>query len=279
MTKEKPQVKPEDQLKPLEDAELIALLEEQAELNAKNKSLQPNLDITRLRKEHYLFKLFKEAQDYANDKNYNRQELLNELLEQAKDNQLICGSLIKKGGIICMNKPHIREDGKTNGRCLRHGGNSSGPTHVNNTVLKRLPDEAKKVFEVTHDRFEFTKEEANLYIYTMNYYIEEYQLDMVNIIILDRAMRNYFLNARLEIARAGKAIAESKSIQDFDTKSLRFFQALGLDRKFVQSQKAAEAAKKIDLATIFMLPPSKTNEDSRKDVTIDMEQDKLQGGG
>lgn len=193
---------------------------------------------------------------------------LKPLLKELKDSASICGAFIRKEGTICIEQPHVAEDGRTNGRCWTHGGGSTGPVSIQ--VMKedaaRLHPKAQGVYMISVDRFIMTAAENSFYIDSMNTYIDEYNLDLVNIILLDRALRNFFMNSRKEIARAGETVPESRSNQDFDTKSLRYFQALGFDRKFTQSIANADNSQKIDLAQVFTLQGSAPE---RKEVVLE----------
>lgn len=48
-----------------------------------------------------------------------------EYYRELKKNKEICGAL-SNSGKICINKPHYKENGTTNGRCIWHGGKSTG---------------------------------------------------------------------------------------------------------------------------------------------------------
>lgn len=183
-------------------------------------------------------------------------------LKELKENPEICGAFIRSEGTICIERPYVAEDGRTNNRCWTHGGASTGPISamVVQSAQSKLHPKAYQVYAINMERFRFTAAENIFYIDTMNEYINEYNLDTVNIILLDRALRNFFMNGRKEMAQANETVPESRSNQDFDTKALRYFQALGFDRKFTQSVNNSENTQKIDLAQVFTLQPGPKSE-------------------
>jgi hypothetical protein len=75
-----------------------------------------------------------------------------------------------------------------------------------------------------------------LYSSMMNLGIEKYQLDEFNTMMLHRGLMSLIMNERREIALAGEIVDESAAVNDYDSKFLRYMQALGLDRKFNESK-------------------------------------------
>lgn len=141
---------------------------------------------------------------------------------------IICGAVNKATGKICSNPP---VDGAN--RCAAHGGHSTGPISEDGKkrALANLNPQAALVHGL-NAKFVFTVEEEALYTGLMNYAIEELQLDQMNIILMHRAIMNLIKNERKEVAQAGEILDESDSYQDFDSKFLKYVQALGMDRKF-----------------------------------------------
>ncbi|PEM30201.1 HGGxSTG domain-containing protein [Bacillus wiedmannii] len=146
--------------------------------------------------------------------------------------RIICGAVSKATGKICPNDPV-----EGSNRCAQHGGHSTGPVTEEGKQrgLANLHPMANLIHGM-NSRFVMTAEEQALYVGLMNVGIEKYQLDEFNIIILHRGLMNLILNERKEIASAGEQIDESNSYNDYDTKFLRYMQALGLDRKFNESK-------------------------------------------
>ncbi|WPF64849.1 hypothetical protein FBHYGVHD_CDS0109 [Staphylococcus phage MVC_VPHSA1] len=145
---------------------------------------------------------------------------------------IICGAIKKDTGKICTAAPV--EGSK---RCAIHGGYSTGPAteEGKQRALANLSPQANMIHGI-YSRFVFTTEESDFYAYMMSAYEEAYDLDLANLMLLDRALRNFILNQRKEIALAGEQVDESNSYNDYDTKFLRYMQALGFDRKFNMSK-------------------------------------------
>lgn len=207
-------------------------------------------------------KLLQEVEDinsmvYAKSRK-KRAELIK---KQLKDVRVICGSWTSEGR-ICIKDPHINEDGSTNGRCKAHGGTSVGPTSEEGRkkAMANLHPQARMVYGL-YSRFTMSTEEMDFYIGMMNYYIETLQLDLGNILLLDRALRNFILNQRREIAlNEDDSLEESQSYNDYDTKFLRYMQALGVDRKFNVSKDNKENAQQIDLSVLLAQAPTEEAE-------------------
>lgn len=194
------------------------------------------------------------AKQAAEATGLEREELIKKLKKEAKTADKICGAWIADKNRICSESPHIKEDGTSNGRCLAHGGDSTGPRteEGKKRAIANLHPMANMIYGLYKDKFIFTMEEEEFYTDMMNVYIETYQLDMANIMLLDRALRNFIMNSRREVAAANQEVQETESYSDFDAKHLRYMQALAFDRKFNKSVGNAENAQKIDLAAMFM---------------------------
>jgi len=160
----------------------------------------------------------------------SRKERAEKLRKELGKVDLICGAIEKATGKICSNEP---AEGSTNGRCARHGGLATGArTEEGRAKAMANLNPRARLIHGMYSRFVMTLEEQDFYEGMMNYYIEELDLDPINILALDRALRNFILNQRKEIAEAGEIVDESSSFNDYDTKFMRWLQALGLDRKF-----------------------------------------------
>ncbi|WNL49516.1 hypothetical protein [Bacillus phage DZ1] len=181
-------------------------------------------------------RLKKDAEAVANEINdmqyeksrKSKAELVRKHLGEATT---ICGA-INATGKICT-KPPV--EGAA--RCAAHGGYCKGPTteEGKQRALANLSPLAAMIHGM-YAKFVFTVEEQAFYEYMMNAYEEAYELDLANLMLLDRALRNFILNQRKEIAAAGQQVDESNSYNDYDTKFLRYMQALGFDRKFNMSK-------------------------------------------
>lgn len=169
---------------------------------------------------------------------------------ELKKIDVICGAIEKATGKICSKAP---DEGSTNGRCAQHGGLTTGPTTEEGKAkaLMNLNPRAGLIHGL-YSRFTMTQQEMDFYEGLMNYYIEALDLDPINIMALDRALRNFILNQRKEIASAGEVIDESDSYNDYDTKFMRYMQTLGLDRKFNVSREHKDNQQSGGIAMLFM---------------------------
>lgn len=196
-------------------------------------------------------KMIKEV-EYINNMKYtkSRKQRAEKLRKELGKVDIICGAIDRKTGKICSNKP---AEGSKNGRCARHGGLTTGPKteEGKKRALANLNPRARLIHGM-YSRFVMTQEEKDFYEGMMNYYIEELDLDPINILALDRALRNFILNQRKEIAEAGEIVDESNSYNDYDTKFMRWLQTLGLDRKFNISKDHKDNNTGADIALLFM---------------------------
>ncbi|MGY0013259.1 HGGxSTG domain-containing protein [Bacillus anthracis] len=160
---------------------------------------------------------------------------------------IICGAVRKDTGKICSNEPV-----EGSNRCAMHGGYSTGaktPEGKQRAIANLNPKAA--LVHGLNSKFTMTVEEQALYAGLMNHYIDELDLDPMNIIILHRAIMNLILNERKEIAEAGEIIDESNSYNDYDSKFLKFAQALGMDRKFQVSTSHKDNQQQQSLNILF----------------------------
>jgi len=176
--------------------------------------------------------------------------------DQLKKIDIICGAIDHKTGKICTEKPYYKEDGTTNGRCLRHGGNATGAIteEGKRKALEKLNPRARLIHGL-YSRFVMTQEEFEFYTWFMNYYCEKLDLDPANMLLLDRALRNFILNQRKEVAEAYELVEESNSYNDYDSKFLRYMQALALDRRFKESKDNKDNPSMVDLAVLLSQAP------------------------
>ena len=176
-----------------------------------------------------------------------RDKITDPVKNELKKITIICGAVRKDTGKICSSPP---VEGAA--RCAMHGGHSTGPVteEGKKNALANLNPMAALVHGL-NSKFVFTVEEEALYSGLMNYAIEELQLDQVNIILMHRALMNLIKNERKEIAQAGEILDESDSYQDFDSKFLKYVQALGMDRKFNMSNNHKDNDKGTNLNVLF----------------------------
>lgn len=161
---------------------------------------------------------------------------------------LICGAIERATGKICSKEPV--EGAK---RCLQHGGASVGPTSEEGKERALANLHPKAAFmQGLYGAFVMTPEEHTFYTTMLSHYIDTLDLDPVNILLLDRGLRNFILNQRKEIAEAGEMINESDSYNDYDTKFMRYMQSLGMDRKFNVSKEHKDNNSSGDISLLFM---------------------------
>ncbi|MGG5739690.1 HGGxSTG domain-containing protein [Bacillus cereus group sp. IBL03679] len=184
-----------------------------------------------------------------NDMSYDtaRKKKAEFLRKQLQDVKVICGAINKSTGKICT-KPPV----EGSARCAGHGGLCTGPVTVEGKerALANLSPQANMIYGL-YARFVMTDEERVFYGSMMESYEANYELDLANLMLLDRALRNFILNQRKEIAEAGEQVDESNSYNDYDTKFLRYMQALGFDRKFNVSKEHKDNDKGINLNMLF----------------------------
>lgn len=188
--------------------------------------------------------------DSINDMKYDksRRSKAEALRKELSKVDIICGAIERSTGKICSKDPV--EGAK---RCLQHGGASTGAVteEGRKNSLANLNPRANFVNGL-YGRFVMTSEEALFYETMMNYYIEEADLDPANILLMDRAMRNFILNQRQEQAQENEEVYTSEYQQDYDSKFMRYMQALGLDRKFNVSKDHKDNGSSGDISLLFM---------------------------
>lgn len=188
--------------------------------------------------------------DSINDMKYekSRKAKAEALRKELSKVDIICGAIERSTGKICSKDPV--EGAK---RCLQHGGASTGAVteEGRKNSLANLNPRANFVNGL-YGRFVMTSEEALFYETMMNYYIEEADLDPANILLMDRAMRNFILNQRQEQAEENEEVYTSEYQQDYDSKFMRYMQALGLDRKFNVSKQHKDNSSSGDISLLFM---------------------------
>jgi len=167
-----------------------------------------------------------------------------------KVNQTICGAISAKDGRICS-----REPVEGSNRCSGHGGLSTGATTEEGKAisLSKLNPLARMTAGL-YTRYAFTVEEQEMYEYFMNYYYEELDLDLANVMLLDRAIRNFIMQQRKEVALVGEIIDDSESFNDHDMKFAKFMGMLGLDRKFNVSQQNKQPNTVVNMNNLFDFP-------------------------
>ncbi|GAA1379936.1 hypothetical protein GCM10009597_32490 [Peribacillus frigoritolerans] len=96
---------------------------------------------------------------------------------------------------------------------------------------------------------QLTKEEVEFYNETVEWFLEENEIDPVNLAMLDRYIFNFIKQARKDSANF---LDESPSYNDFETKLIRLAESLGLNRKFTKSKENKDNASIVSLTDLFM---------------------------
>lgn len=187
-------------------------------------------------------------------KQENDEDALKKLRGKLKKVPKICGA-IQGGGKVCMRSPYIKEDGTTNGRCAVHSGKGTGAKtkEGREKALSKLNPKARLIHGVYSADFKdnLTAEEVKFYNDTMDWFLEDNELDPVNIALLDRYILNFIKQARKDSI---KFLDESPSYNDFETKMIRLAETLGLNRKFQLSRENSTNTSNVDISMLFSEP-------------------------
>ncbi|PAW26449.1 hypothetical protein BKC07_24640 [Peribacillus simplex] len=198
-------------------------------------------------------KLPKELRELiAQTEGETNEEAVKILKRKLKKEPSICGA--KQGnGKICVRSPYIKEDGSTNGRCNTHGGKYSGQKTEEGRMrsMANLNSKAALVHGIYSQSFkdQLTKEEVEFYNETVEWFLEENEIDPVNLAMLDRYIFNFIKQARKDSANF---LDESPSYNDFETKLIRLAESLGLNGKFTKSKENKNNASIVSLTDLFM---------------------------
>ncbi|RDY72568.1 hypothetical protein DXT76_01105 [Halobacillus trueperi] len=175
--------------------------------------------------------------------------------------EVICGALTPRHKRVCLEKPWVKEDGSTNGRCRYHGGKSTGaktaegkkkaianlrtrtPVHglYSENFLETLTDEELAFM----DFMERSAKET----YVIEGALEEFALQA----LIMEAVRHFrIVNTKFE--------KESKNASEFITKYMRLLENQGWRRKDQESKgKGASGA----LANLMRELDKETSESSQ----------------
>ncbi|MEK7021096.1 HGGxSTG domain-containing protein [Bacillus sp. FSL K6-6038] len=191
------------------------------------------------------------AEKVAVAKEKDNQEALKKLRSQLKKEPTICGA-IKGDGRLCLRKPHIKEDGSTNGKCPFHGGKSTGQKteEGRKKAMANLNPRANLIHGAYSKEFKemLSQGETDLYNGLMDYYIENYEVDPFNLVLVDRFAINTVKSMRMD---SKDFLRDSKAYNDTEVKLIRFAESLGLNQKFKQSKEHKDNASKVDLNALF----------------------------
>ena len=183
-----------------------------------------------------------------------------EYYRELKKSKEICGAL-SNSGEICINKPHYKENGTTNGRCIWHGGKSTG-AKTKEGKKKALDNLRGKspvhglytkdfLSTLTDDEIAFMHwlEEGVKAHYEVSTPLEETALQM----LIMEALRHFrMVNTRFE--------KESKHTSEFLTKFLRIIETQGWKRKEDNKTKGVSAEVMLKLINELDEPTKSSNE-------------------
>ncbi|PGT81573.1 HGGxSTG domain-containing protein [Bacillus sp. AFS040349] len=199
-------------------------------------------------------KLPKETQELVLEaekaKEEEAEEKLKELKKHLKLEASICGAIQGKNqkNKVCLRKP-VSE----NGRCSFHGGKSTGAKteEGRRRQLEKLDPRASYVHGAYSKKLkeELTQEEVNFYNWCMEYFLDNFEVDPINLAMLDRFAMNFIKQGRKD---SSDFLSDSPSYNDFEVKMIRFAESLGLNNKFKQSKENKDNVSNIGIAGLFM---------------------------
>lgn len=153
-------------------------------------------------------------------KENNNEVALKAVKKELKKHNSICGAVIASGNKICLEEPM---EGRN--RCEKHL-NLQNAQHLQ--PLAPFKHGLKSSNFMAH----LTEDEKEFYYGTMNEYAENYELDQLNLLALDRLLVNYLKARRLENYHTEKGTFESANAYiDFELRVQRWLETLGLNRK------------------------------------------------
>ncbi|MES9699860.1 HGGxSTG domain-containing protein [Bacillus sp. JJ927] len=164
----------------------------------------------------------------------------------------ICG-VITKQGTACTKKP----TNEKNLRCNWHGGKSTGAKteegkKVRDANLKKGHE--KTIHGIYSRKFleEWTPEEQTFYDNTWIYYKENYDLEPLDEVALDRFLINSIKAMRVDSVGMNYATNLKVSLVDFEGKAIRQAETLGLNRKYRKSRDNSDNPSGVNLInTLF----------------------------
>ncbi|MGG0454683.1 HGGxSTG domain-containing protein [Bacillus mycoides] len=170
--------------------------------------------------------------------------------EELQKNTHICGAIMKNR--VCTTKP-INEK---NLRCGWHGGKSTG---ANTEEGKKMRDanlkkgHEKTIHGIYSRKFleEWTEEEQAFYDNTWIYYKENYDLEPLDEVALDRFLINSIKAMRVDSVGMNYATNLKVSLVDFEGKATRQAETLGLNRKYRKSRDNSDNPSGFNYAVLF----------------------------
>ncbi|MED2871139.1 HGGxSTG domain-containing protein [Bacillus thuringiensis] len=169
-----------------------------------------------------------------------------EIKKVLKAEMTICGA-VTGSGRVCSTTPSHK-----NGRCIVHGGRSTGATTEEG---KRMRDiNLEKGREPIHGLYSkdflatLTQEEKDWYSDMMEWYKNNYEdLDPLDISKIDLALMNTIKSWRKNGKSMDYAVNEKVSMVDFEGRLIRLMDDLGMSRKFRKSRENASNANNVNI--------------------------------
>ncbi|MGH0443665.1 HGGxSTG domain-containing protein [Bacillus mycoides] len=170
--------------------------------------------------------------------------------EELQKNTHICGAIMKNR--VCTTTPANEK----NLRCAWHGGKSTGAKteegkKVRDANLKKGHDST--IHGIYSRKFleEWTLEEQAFYDHTWSYYKENYDLEPLDEVALDRFLINSIKAMRVDSVGMNYATNLKVSLVDFEGKAIRQAETLGLNRKYRKSRDNTENPNEVNYAILF----------------------------
>ncbi|WP_377866425.1 HGGxSTG domain-containing protein [Bacillus sp. R86525] len=171
--------------------------------------------------------------------------------EKLQKEESICGAICGSGR-ICTQPP----TNEKNFRCRMHGGRSTGATtkegkKVRDANLKTGHE--RTIHGIYSRKFleEWTEEEQAFYDNTWSYYKENYDLEPLDEVALDRFLINSIKAMRVDSVGMNYAINLKVSLVDFEGKAIRQAETLGLNRKYRKSRHNSDNPNEVNLLSLF----------------------------
>ncbi|PEC20598.1 HGGxSTG domain-containing protein [Bacillus cereus] len=171
--------------------------------------------------------------------------------EKLQKEESICGAICGSGR-VCTQPP----TNEKNFRCRMHGGLSTGAKteegkKVRDVNLKKGHE--KTIHGIYSRRFleEWTEEEQAFYDNTWSYYKENYDLEPLDEVALDRFLINSIKAMRVDSVGMNYATNLKVSLVDFEGKAIRQAETLGLNRKYRKSRDNTDNPNEVNYAVLF----------------------------
>ncbi|PET97840.1 hypothetical protein CN527_18505 [Bacillus cereus] len=171
--------------------------------------------------------------------------------EKLQKEESICGAICGSGK-VCTQPP----TNEKNFRCRMHGGRSTGAKteegkKVRDANLKKGHE--KTIHGIYSRKFleEWTEEEQAFYDNTWSYYKENYDLEPLDEVALDRFLVNSIKAMRVDSVGMNYATNLKVSLVDFEGKAIRQAETLGLNRKYRKSRDNSDNPNEVSILSLF----------------------------